>query len=749
MKTASAQHQISQLFLRLRTFKKETRLYVQDLMKKCMEAASPYLRAVPPNRSSWGFRIVTGSIVLLGLAGAIYVWRLRKLRPPEEKKDVESKSPSRPSGQNTPPKDAPKPPIKKEKPFNTDAKKNNNGGDSILPQEEKQDVESKLHSPSLEEDQSPKDNNRDASTLLPSEDSSLGQASERKEPFAKNSDQKLGSFIPKSDEKSSKSMNSNSLETSWIEVPTRNNEPEVGSNDVSTYTTVAQNILQASVKTASGAVNAVLKVSEKLMAPDHIAKEMKYRIAFAHFFDIVIQNVTQMKPTWADVQREKKSDLKAFCQKIYNIILESQKAERIRKSYQDFVFALREAAKRATDEESVCACWIRALCYERFAGMKFFGYCKALVQLAAGPFQTPLSLENFWTELDCKNNAIRGMESGLHGSPVGGIVQKAQGFLNIAFDPLKTSNFPYIYGEVIKNGRVLKILRHGVPVLHTDWVGKKEKSVEITADFEGFIIAAQKKGEKILHIIFENSAPKYIGDESCRVTARLQLGEKHQNFFSIAFPMDGKFFEAAPPTNIEIFKKDFKAKLLEREIDKKSSKEVPHKETGILIPKKIRDQYVDFESAISKCIDDVQETYGFVNAITKQEYQAFLLLTYARLIHDFWETLDISILEAFCKDDIDRGGAFKAIFIVDHLYRTNQLTNEMLEQVMVHLIAAPLIVKKQAILPHRACFVQYVIDVLKKKPPVKALYDGTFRTLSTPCQGVNPIGNTIRTEEEY
>ena len=114
------------------------------------------------------------------------------------------------------------------------------------------------------------------------------------------------------------------------------------------------------------------------MAPDHIAKEMKYRIAFAHFFDIVIQNVTQMKPTWADVQREKKSDLKAFCQKIYNIILESQKAERIRKSYQDFVFALREAAKRATDEESVCACWIRALCYERFAGMKFFGYCKAL-----------------------------------------------------------------------------------------------------------------------------------------------------------------------------------------------------------------------------------------------------------------------------------------------------------------------------------------------------------------------------------
>jgi hypothetical protein len=96
--------------------------------------------------------------------------------------------------------------------------------------------------------------------------------------------------------------------------------------------------------------------------------------------------------------------------------------------------------------------------------------------------------------------------------------------------------------------------------------------------------------------------------------------------------------------------------------------------------------------------------------LSEEEYQSFIFLTYAELTLQLCETLNISLLEAGCKDDIDRGSVFKAVLMLHYLHKRQELTPQKLEEIMVNLLAPALIVAKRAPVPHRSKFVRYIVD---------------------------------------
>jgi hypothetical protein len=64
------------------------------------------------------------------------------------------------------------------------------------------------------------------------------------------------------------------------------------------------------------------------------------------------------------------------------------------------------------------------------------------------------------------------------------------------------------------------------------------------------------------------------------------------------------------------------------------------------------------------------------------------------------------------KDDIDRGGAFKAILMLHDLHMKQELTPKKLQEIMINLIAAPLIVAGRPIIESRGKHVKHVLEVI-------------------------------------
>ncbi len=215
-----------------------------------------------------------------------------------------------------------------------------------------------------------------------------------------------------------------------------------------------------------------------------------------------------------------------------------------------------------------------------------------------------------------------------------------------------------------------------------------------------------------------------MGDENARVQARLKLAS-YKNFFPLALRLDGKFFH---PKNyqsqiIDTFKANFSKDLFGE-----------FKETGFCVPDKARlkgftpEAFSDIMSEVHKLYFKSQDTLDSLG-----EYQTFILFTYAHMTLSLLDTLDISILEAHCKDDIDRGGAFKAILTLHYLYLSGNLTPASLENLMVNIIAAPFIVKGQPIIKSRVVFIKHALEVLKRvntKPvPDQFRRQGQFKVL--------------------
>lgn len=419
------------------------------------------------------------------------------------------------------------------------------------------------------------------------------------------------------------------------------------------------------------------------------------------------------------------SVLQQHCEYLHDI-LENAGHLDVRSQKDLFLQTLRSARRAFKPESSLAQKeWVQFLSLERFTGTKLYGYCKALVANCSIPFEQPIKLENFWGEFSARNKKV----SQLKDITAPALAwQKLTGALNIR-DFLAESNIPYIYGQLKINDQLLTVLRHGTPVA-LYWGENYKFRSEITEDYVAFIEAAGAKKQKILHLILENGKHTF---EGVRVQLRQDLA-KHENFYPLALRLDGDFFKP----------KEYKA-LTYHEVTTHLKDLMYQPETGYHVPEKLRQEGLLSQKDLKACMETVKNTFFSHNTSfnTIGEFQAFVMLTYAEVTLHLCQKLEISYLEALCKDDIDRGGAMKAVLVLLHLHKSGlfakgreQELSQALENLMVNIIAAPLIVKKQAILEDRGLYIKQVIDVLKNARDVPGVYQGSFNVLSEPNQGL-------------
>ncbi len=505
------------------------------------------------------------------------------------------------------------------------------------------------------------------------------------------------------------------------------------------------------------------RCKETIVGVDTLPKKMKYRHIFAHYSKIVSEESEGMELYGAIERILKKSELYTKCIQLYNIITNTPKTEeRIQERHKQFIRILREA-QVLIQNDSKCDIqyknWIQFLALNRFAGIKLYGYCKSLVEKSSGPFKKPITLQNFWNELESRNKELQKL------SPAEGLphlvrtLENLKGHLNQK-DFLMGSNIPYIYGHLQRKKKTIVILRHGVPIHHSEsawaplrravWGPNGNCIPEINPDYIAFILAAKEKGKNILHVILENGEIKSHGDESARVQARLALGDKHTNFFPLALRLDGTYFK--PPNYASKNLSAVQEKFCNQLFDEKES---------FFIPAKLKDTFLTRDKAL-ECMKNIEKMFfsAHENLETLGQFQAFHLLTYAEMILYICDSANIDYLEALCKDDIDRGGVMKATLVLLHLYHTGKFADSSqeelstaLEQLMVNIVAAPLIVKKQAILHSRAILIQHVLDVLNsaiaiQSHPINRI-EGNFNIVTELEQDLDPRGNTSYTKQEY
>ncbi|MBS0648480.1 MAG: hypothetical protein JSS10_04550 [Verrucomicrobia bacterium] len=439
--------------------------------------------------------------------------------------------------------------------------------------------------------------------------------------------------------------------------------------------------------------------------------------------------------------------------------------------------------------------FIKQLSYFRFAGIEMYNYCLELVRLVTGQeLPAQLSLANFFHELDLRINRLNNPDDAHSANPIAREKEKGRGTFNVGFDPLIKQNIPYLDGEIGINGQQIRILRHGVPFYHHDpygligavcgkmpllgrYVNKQNLSSEpvLNADYAAFILAAEEKNENILQAIFEEGEEKLIGDESPRVRGRLKLVLFHKNFYALALRFDGKLFKRNYdlPTSKKESISNLKSRLILALIPSQEpvlSDDQPDlilekmfkqlEETGFCIPEKVM-RKSELRNHIEPLLKEVQELYfPDVKEIEKTEHhQAFILLSYAHIVLFLCIRLNISILEAFCKDDIDRGNAFKTILKLHFLYLTRQISPETLRYVLVNTLAAPFIVKKQAIIDSRLVLIQYALPFMKDafarntQPKTtifgESINNPSYRVFAIQGQTIYPDNRSAKNIEEY
>lgn len=499
--------------------------------------------------------------------------------------------------------------------------------------------------------------------------------------------------------------------------------------------------------------NALQSAWGQVVGHDHLIKEIKYRHILLHFFTVVTKlHGLDLYNKACRVKADGISPLKTKCLELYQIITEPYKD--VRRQHQDFILALREARDLLKDSDPVeFKNWIEFLALDRYARIQLFGYCRSLVEKQTGPFNVQLTLDTFVDELDRRNARVQTIpvEEGLTFTVR--TAQRLAGHFNWK-DFLLKYNIPYIYGQIRREGKkTVTVLRHGSPVADYSLIGR----LKVTSDYIAFVQAAASRNENILHIILENGVPKegWVqklkgGEESHRVQARLAIGDANKNFYPMALRLDGPFVQ--PKT---YHRKSY------GQVKDEFSRQMFGVNTGYLIHDNLRTKGLtprQFEGYMYKVKSTFFSDRNSFDSL--QDFQAFIVLTYAEMILDLCDTLEISYLEAGCKDDIDRGGAMKAIITLLHLYRTRKFAPEAqgelhqaLENLMVNIIAAPLIVRKDEIIESRADYVKHVVHVLQRTiiqapVPVES-YMGNFNILTEQYQGIIPTGSICRTENEY
>jgi hypothetical protein len=515
-------------------------------------------------------------------------------------------------------------------------------------------------------------------------------------------------------------------------VPEEEREEEETADDWSAPTNNFINLASQTVTYSATVIGNFISQTSKTVYDSTVGvesplKTKKYELMMQHFHAKIQDG--EGRALCKAVFDGEESELRDLCNQLTNIILNPDK-RKVREQKDLFLQTLRLAAAELKEKPkmkgSACEKFVHFLALDRFAGFPLYAYCKELVESCSEQLPPFINLDNFWNVLENRNEKIKKLSKKDGITKPALLWQKLAGALNFR-DFLFASNIPYIYGQLKINGHVVTVLRHGTPIaLYWKSWFQLPKS-QVTEDYTAFIEAAAEKKQNILHLIAENKMHEF---EGVRVEQRLELSS-YENFYPWAIRFDGDFIEPKTYTPVPF------STIRERFL-----KEMYGKNTGYVVPNKLQKVGLseeDFEGYMKT----VQKTFfSNISEPTKQEFQAFVVLTYAEATLALCQKLNITYLEALCKDDIDRGGAMKAVIVLLHLHKTGLFgqgrekeLSQALEQLMVSIIAAPLLVKKQPILKNRASYIKSVIEVIKKAVQNKPLYSGDFTVLSGSSQG--------------
>ncbi|HEX4838987.1 MAG TPA: hypothetical protein VFU89_00915, partial [Rhabdochlamydiaceae bacterium] len=545
----------------------------------------------------------------------------------------------------------------------------------------------------------------------------------------------------------------------------------------------------------------------------HFSKWKKYRLIqdrleeFAHY-----RNVKPYQPSGDDTPTDR--EIAKSWNNLIKALLEPTQYTTADDQYRDTVDCLRNTYQMlvsATEGVKQKFVWqlrfVEELCDIRFEGIELFPYLRELVELASKtPLPGTLTLENFLQEFLRLAALLNNPDASHAMNVISCQFNKAKGSTGIAYDPLRTtSNIPYQDGKICINGRETTILWHGTPVSQHDPYGLMfnlataalayipfmakyltngntvSSPPVVNADHIAFIEHAATVGKKIFHVILENGEKKHVGDESPRVKARLRLGLRYKNVFVMALRLDGKFFERHDEMHekaetVQSLKKRLSDQLLmplTKAEDLSTSKRLTESKlytknmedqlaaNGFYVPQKLRDES-KLPEHMDKLLNEVQKIYfpGVSNIESVEQHQAFLILSYVHIMLFITIKCEIDIIEALCKDDKDRGNVIKTIFKLHVLYLTGKISHDTLLFVLVHALARPFILQKNAIIKSRRVLLEHVIPKItaahKKNPNPKTFLLSEVAKITAYYRVAQPKGQTIypsnaasKTIEEY
>jgi hypothetical protein len=463
--------------------------------------------------------------------------------------------------------------------------------------------------------------------------------------------------------------------------------------------------LQAWMRTAKAALYRLLYYADSSSSICHHVLE-QHRLWFER----------EMRPRMADLKREA-GEHSGLIDDLY-ACLQPSKEKSPETRYQDFVTLLRRiTAVFASGASNLCRHLALEMSYFRFAEIQLYTFCRELIIQRTRDLPK-ITMENFVRELKGRNEILNRTAVTWARAE-----QKLRGFLNLGFDPGKgcpRPNVPYADGDLRWNGKKVRVLRHGTPVVQHDFGGAvaglvswipvlnwflNRRSIanlpKFSEDYDGFLQRSTNAKSRIGHGILENGEESALGDESARFNLRIDL-ETVESVFPFAFRCDGKFFKhKTGPEDISALRERIKGELFTGK--------------GFKITQKVR-AGAFLDNNIDRLLQEVETLYfpRKKTIDTIGEHQAFIVFSYVHIILYICQTLNISILELLCKDDKDRGVVLKLILKFHFLYITRQLhSNDNLEKCLVQALAPSVIIKDEGIIPSREKLVYYAFDVLK------------------------------------
>ncbi len=386
----------------------------------------------------------------------------------------------------------------------------------------------------------------------------------------------------------------------------------------------------------------------------------------------------------------------------------------IRSQYAHHLIHLRDALSNPAKEQFPRAKQIlEDLCHTKYTGVYMYPHLENFVLKALSAPQSSLyhlpilTLENLATSIGQANERLITVPPAFRKRLIAKEFEKFQGTVGLGFDPTATANTPWVHSKVSfsheqNEAREIAILRHGTPTIDPSFFGLLGREAanmvgkipglsgvaevirdyssraEVIPEYKGFL----NSGKRVLYVNHQESDDQEIHGEADRSRAIQALEQTYPNFHYLALPMDGHLWEKNNLTPAQ-FKHDVLTALKERR-------------EGFALPAAY--QEIDAEELWEK----VQALY-FNNQEPNslQEKQDFLMIFYSYLKTSLMIRLNVSYMNASCKDDKDRGNASK---LVDQMIRAVQTNTETDPTVLGEIFfsaLAPFIIKNEAIIPKR------------------------------------------------